>query len=214
MAQNSKGGVRIAATNLDQIDWEKGEGLVPSIIQGIDNGQVLMLGYMNREAIAATLETSNTTFFSRSKQRLWMKGETSGNRLIFIDGWMDCDRDTLLIRAQPVGPACHTGARTCFVDEMPQGAGFIGTLNRLVQQRHTEMPPSSYTTSLFESGKARIAQKVGEEGVELALARMKDDRAEIANEAADLLYHMLVLLADADMDLGDVTTVLAERHGA
>ena len=187
---------------------------MPSIIQDIDNGQVLMLGYMNREALAATLETGNTTFFSRSKQRLWMKGETSGNRLIFIDGWMDCDRDTLLIRAQPVGPACHTGARTCFVDEMPQGAGFIGTLNRLVQQRHTEMPPSSYTTSLFESGKARIAQKVGEEGVELALARMKDDRAEIANEAADLLYHMLVLLADADMDLGDVTTVLAERHDA
>ena len=214
MAQNSKGGVQIAATNLDQIDWEKGEGLVPSIIQDIDNGQVLMLGYMNREALAATLETGNTTFFSRSKQRLWMKGETSGNRLIFIDGWMDCDRDTLLILAQPDGPACHTGARTCFVDEMPQGAGFIGTLNRLVQQRHTELPEDSYTTSLFKLGKARIAQKVGEEGVELALARMKDDRAEIANEAADLLYHMLVLLADADMDLGDVTTVLAERHGA
>ncbi|MGC6498057.1 MAG: bifunctional phosphoribosyl-AMP cyclohydrolase/phosphoribosyl-ATP diphosphatase HisIE [Candidatus Puniceispirillaceae bacterium] len=214
MAQNSKGGVQIVATNLDQIDWEKGEGLVPAIIQDIDNGQVLMLGYMNRDALAATLETGNTTFFSRSKQRLWMKGETTGNRLIFIDGWIDCDRDTLLLRAQPVGPACHTGDRTCFVDEMPQGAGFIGTLNRLVHQRHTEMPAGSYTTSLFESGKARIAQKVGEEGVELALARMKDDRAEIANEAADLLYHMLVLLADADMDLGDVTKVLAKRHSA
>tara|TARA_B100001093_G_scaffold507826_1_gene568985 strand:+ start:519 stop:1163 length:645 start_codon:yes stop_codon:yes gene_type:complete len=214
MTQNSKGGVQIAPTNLDQIDWEKGESLVPSIIQDIDNGQVLMLGYMNREALAATLETGSTTFFSRSKKRLWMKGETSGNKLIFIDGWMDCDRDTLLIRVRPVGPACHTGAWTCFVDETPQGVGFLGTLNRLVQQRHLEMPAESYTTSLFESGKARIAQKVGEEGVELALARMKDDRAEIANEAADLLYHMLILLADADVDLGEVTTVLAERHNA
>ena len=199
---------------ISKADWGKGNGLLPAIVQNPSNGQVLMLGYMNAAALEATIEEGNVTFFSRSKQRLWMKGETSGNRLIFVDGWMDCDRDTLLIRAQPVGPACHTGARTCFVDEMPQGAGFIGTLNRLVQQRQTEMPAGSYTTSLFDSGKARIAQKVGEEGVELALARMKDDRAEIANEAADLLYHMLVLLADADMDLGDVTTVLAERHGA
>ena len=214
MAGTGSGGTPLTAQAIERIDWDKGNGLVPAIIQNVDDGQVLMLGYMNREALAATLETGNTTFFSRSKQRLWMKGETSGNRLIFIDGWMDCDRDTLLIRAQPVGPACHTGARTCFVDEMPQGAGFLGTLNRLVQQRHTDMPVGSYTTSLFESGKARIAQKVGEEGVELALAGMKDDRAEIANEAADLLYHMLVLLADADMDLGNVTAVLAERHGA
>lgn len=198
----------------DRIDWQKGDGLVPAVIQNADDDQVLMLGYMNRNALAATLESGNVTFYSRSKDRLWMKGESSGNKLVFIDGAMDCDGDTLLVRVRPVGPACHTGARTCFGDSLPQGARFLAVLDKLVRDRRTEMPEGSYTTSLFDAGKARIAQKVGEEGVELALARMKDDPAEIANEAADLIYHILVLLADSDMQLDDAIKILADRHKA
>ncbi|HBD51975.1 MAG TPA: bifunctional phosphoribosyl-AMP cyclohydrolase/phosphoribosyl-ATP diphosphatase [Alphaproteobacteria bacterium] len=198
----------------DRIDWKKGDGLVPAIVQNAEDGQVLMLGYMNHDALMATLESGYVTFYSRSKKRLWMKGESSGNRLAFVDGAMDCDGDTLLVRVRPAGPACHTGARTCFGDSLPQGAGFLAALDELVRDRRAEMPEGSYTTSLFDAGKARIAQKVGEEGVELALARMKDDPAEIANEAADLMYHMLVLLADCDMQLDDVITILADRHKA
>jgi phosphoribosyl-ATP pyrophosphohydrolase/phosphoribosyl-AMP cyclohydrolase len=198
----------------DRIDWKKGDGLVPAIVQNAEDGQVLMLGYMNHDALMATLESGYVTFYSRSKKRLWMKGESSGNRLAFVDGAMDCDGDTLLVGVRPAGPACHTGARTCFGDSLPKGAGFLAALDELVRDRRAEMPEGSYTTSLFDAGKARIAQKVGEEGVELALARMKDDRAEIANEAADLVYHMLVLLADCDMQLGDVITILADRHKA
>lgn len=194
-------------------DWDKGDGLLPAIIQDVRTGQILMLGYMNREAAEATLDSGRVTFFSRSKQRLWTKGETSGNRLGFVSAALDCDRDTILVQAVPAGPACHTGARTCFTDDLPQGAGFLGHLDGLIQQRRAEMPEESYTTSLFKAGKARVAQKVGEEGVELALARMKDDRAEMANEAADLLYHLMVLLADADMSLADALTVLRSRHG-
>lgn len=194
-------------------DWDKGDGLLPAIIQDVRTGQILMLGYMNREAAEATLDSGRVTFFSRSKQRLWTKGETSGNRLGFVSAALDCDRDTILVQAVPAGPACHTGARTCFTDDLPQGAGFLGHLDGLIQQRRAEMPEESYTTSLFKAGKARVAQKVGEEGVELALARMKDDRVEMANEAADLLYHLMVLLADADMSLADALTVLRSRHG-
>lgn len=194
-------------------DWDKGDGLLPAIIQDSRTSQILMLGYMNREAAQATLDTGHVTFFSRSKQRLWTKGETSGNTLGFVSAALDCDRDTILVQAVPAGPACHTGARTCFGDELPQGAGFLAQLDSLIHERRAQMPEGSYTTSLFEAGKARMAQKVGEEGVELALARMKDDRDEMANEAADLLYHLMVLLADADMALEDAVTVLRSRHG-
>jgi len=194
-------------------DWDKGDGLIPAIIQDAATGQVLMLGYMNRDAADATVEKGLVTFFSRSKQRLWTKGETSGNHLAFVRASLDCDRDTILIEAVPAGPACHTGARTCFTDDLPASAGFLAHLDRVIAERRAQMPEGSYTTSLFESGKARVAQKVGEEGVELALARMKDDRSEIADEAADLLYHMLVLLADSDMSLADAITVLKRRHG-
>ena len=194
-------------------DWNKGDGLIPAIIQDAATGQVLMLGYMNRDAADATVATGLVTFFSRSKQRLWTKGETSGNHLAFVRGSLDCDRDTILIEAVPTGPACHTGARTCFTDDVPASAGFLAHLDRLIAERRDQMPEGSYTTSLFASGKARIAQKVGEEGVELALARMKDDKAEIADEAADLLYHLLVLLADSDMSLADAVAVLKKRHG-
>lgn len=194
-------------------DWEKGGGLLPAIIQHARTGQVLMLGYMNEDAAAKTVETGKVTFYSRSKQRLWTKGETSGNHLVYCEAAMDCDRDTILVQALPAGPACHTGSRTCFTDTLPAHAGFLAYLDELVAQRRVDMPAGSYTTSLFAEGASRIAQKVGEEGVELALARMKDDRGEIANEAADLLYHMLVLLADADMSLDDALDVLRHRHG-
>ena len=197
----------------DSADWDKGAGLLPAIIQDAATGQVLMLGYMNREAAEVTVSSGKVTFFSRSKQRLWTKGETSGNALLLVSVAIDCDLDTILVQANPVGPACHTGARTCFGDGLPAGAGFLAHLDMLVQSRKAEMPEGSYTTSLFSEGKSRVAQKVGEEGVELALARMKDDHAEIANEAADLLFHMMVLLADAGLSLDDALDVLKKRHG-
>jgi phosphoribosyl-ATP pyrophosphohydrolase/phosphoribosyl-AMP cyclohydrolase len=201
-----------SAPDWRRADWEKSGGLLPAIIQHARTGQVLMLGYMNEDAAARTVETGRVTFYSRSKQRLWAKGETSGNHLVFCEAAIDCDRDTILVQALPAGPACHTGSRTCFTDTLPANVGFLAYLDDLVNQRRTDMPEASYTTSLFAEGASRIAQKVGEEGVELALARMKDDRAEIANEAADLLYHMLVLLADADMSLDDALDVLRHRH--
>jgi phosphoribosyl-ATP pyrophosphohydrolase/phosphoribosyl-AMP cyclohydrolase len=193
-------------------DWDKGGGILPAVVQDARTGQVLMLGYMNEDAALKTVESGLVTFFSRSKARLWTKGETSGNHLVYCGARLDCDRDTILVQALPAGPACHTGARTCFGDDLPSNAGFLAYLDQLVSQRRAEMPAGSYTTSLFSEGAARIAQKVGEEGVELALARMKDDRSEIANEAADLLYHILVLLADADMSLDDAIGILRQRH--
>jgi phosphoribosyl-ATP pyrophosphohydrolase/phosphoribosyl-AMP cyclohydrolase len=198
--------------NLDKIDWNKGQGLVPAIVQNIDNGQILMLAYMDRAALAQTISSKKVTFFSRSKNRLWTKGETSGNWLDFISGEMDCDADTLLIQARPQGPSCHTGSMTCFNDQTPNNIGFLDQLTILIAERHKTMPEGSYTTSLFNEGKARIAQKVGEEGVELALARMKDDNTELANEAADLLFHMMVLLEDAGLSLTDAISVLQDRH--
>ncbi|MDA8797791.1 bifunctional phosphoribosyl-AMP cyclohydrolase/phosphoribosyl-ATP diphosphatase HisIE [Alphaproteobacteria bacterium] len=198
--------------NLDKIDWDKGDGLVPAIVQNIDNEQILMLAYMDRAALAQTISSKKVTFFSRSKNRLWTKGETSGNWLDYVSGEMDCDADTILIQARPQGPSCHTGSVTCFNDRTPSNIGFLDQLGRLIAERHKTMPKGSYTTSLFTEGKARIAQKVGEEGVELALARMKDDSAEMANEAADLLFHMMVLLEDAGLSLADAITVLQDRH--
>ena len=198
--------------NLEKIDWDKGEGLVPAIVQNIDNGQVLMLAYMDSAALAQTISSKKVTFFSRSKNRLWTKGETSGNRLDFISSEMDCDADTLLIQARPQGPSCHTGSVTCFNDQTASNIGFLDQLATLISERHKTMPEGSYTTSLFAKGKALIAQKVGEEGVELALARMKDDRAEMTNEAADLLFHMMVLLEDAGLSLADAISVLQNRH--
>ena len=198
--------------NPDKIDWDKGGGLVPAIVQNSDNGQILMLAYMDRAALAQTITSKKVTFFSRSKNRLWTKGETSGNWLDYISGEMDCDADTLLIQARPQGPSCHTGSVTCFNDQRPSNIGFLDQLGRLIAERRKTMPEGSYTTSLFAEGKARIAQKVGEEGIELALARMKDDGAEMANEAADLLFHMMVLLEDTGLSLADAIKVLQDRH--
>jgi len=202
----------MAQIDIDAIDWTKGDGLVPAIIQDAASGQVLMLGYMDRTALDATLSSGKVTFFSRSKNRLWVKGETSEHWLDFVSAEMDCDNDALLVQASPQGPTCHTGTVSCFTDKKAPDIQFLGQLAALVADRHTARPTGSYTTSLFAAGKARIAQKVGEEGVELALARMKDDKAEMANEAADLLFHMLVLLQDADLQLDDVIAVLRTRH--
>ena len=198
--------------NSKNLKWEKGNGLLPAIIQDVSTGQVLMLGFMNADALVKTLDTKKVTFYSRSKDRLWTKGETSGNWLGFESAEMDCDADTILIQARPHGPTCHTGSWTCFNDHAPIRTGFLDELSSLIAARHLSMPENSYTTSLFRDGKARIAQKVGEEGVELALARMKNDREEIKNEAADLLFHVMVLLEDAGLALTDIVTVLQKRH--
>ena len=198
--------------NSENLAWEKGNGLLPAIIQDLNTGQVLMLGYMNANALAKTLDTKKVTFYSRSKDRLWTKGETSGNWLDFVSAEVDCDADTILIQAQPHGPVCHTGSQTCFNNHAASSIMFLDQLFALIAARHRNMPKNSYTTSLFSDGAARIAQKVGEEGVELALARMKNDPEEIKNEAADLLFHMMVLVEDAGLTLGDVVAVLQERH--
>jgi phosphoribosyl-ATP pyrophosphohydrolase/phosphoribosyl-AMP cyclohydrolase len=197
---------------INRAEWAKGDGLLPAIIQNPDTGAILMLGYMNKDAYEATIKGGQVTFFSRSKQRLWTKGETSGNTLDLVSVELDCDNDTLLIMARPNGPTCHTGTTTCFNDKNLPATLFLNQLQNLIVARHKDMPQGSYTTSLFTEGKARIAQKVGEEGVELALARMKDDSNEVTNEAADLLFHMMVLLQDAGLSLGDVIGVLQSRH--
>ena len=198
--------------NIDRVDWEKGDGLVPAVIQDVHNGHVLMLGYMNQAALSQTMDSGKVTFFSRSKKRLWTKGETSGNWIDYVKGEIDCDGDTILIQARPHGPVCHTGSVGCFNDIVPDNTQFLGQLGLLIAERHAAMPAGSYTTSLFNDGKARIAQKVGEEGVEVALARMKGDQTEIASETADLLFHIMVLLQDAGLTLGDVIEVLKKRH--
>lgn len=200
--------------DVKQLDWDKGNGLLPAIIQDSNNLRVLMLGYMNAESLAQTLETKRVTFFSRSKQALWVKGETSGNTLDFVSAEIDCDKDTILIRANPQGPACHTGSQTCFGDKQPSDILFLETLGDIIHTRNIDRPEGSYTTELFTEGKSRIAQKVGEEGVELALARMKDDKEEMVNEAADLLFHMMILLEDSGLSIKDVCAELSRRHNA
>ena len=194
---------------LEGLDWDKQQGLLPAILQDADTLQVLMLGYMDREALQRTLDTGRVTFFSRSRQRLWTKGESSGNVLELAALDVDCDGDTLLVLARPRGPTCHLGRPSCF-PEAP--ASVLAGLDRLVAQRERERPPGSYTTGLFESGVRRIAQKVGEEGVETALAAVAEDAQALAGEGADLLYHLLVLLRARGLSLADVEAVLRERH--
>ncbi|KGO99046.1 bifunctional phosphoribosyl-AMP cyclohydrolase/phosphoribosyl-ATP diphosphatase HisIE [Novilysobacter defluvii] len=194
---------------LEQLDWDKQQGLLPAIVQDADTLQVLMLGYMDRDALRTTRETGRVTFFSRSRQRLWTKGESSGNVLELVSLDVDCDGDTLLVQARPRGPTCHLGRPSCFPDAP---ADFLAGLDRLVARRERERPPGSYTTSLFESGTRRIAQKVGEEGVETALAAVAQDGQALAGEGADLLYHLLVLLHARGLSLADVEAVLRERH--
>ena len=201
-------------TDLPQLDWSKGDGLLPAIVQHAHTGEVLMLGYMNAEALEATQRTGRVTFFSRSKQRLWTKGESSGHVLELESIRADCDADTLLVTAIPHGPTCHTGTSSCFGETVRPPLGFLAELDALVAQRHAERPEGSYTTRLFEGGVRRIAQKVGEEGVETALAGVAQGDEELLGEAADLVFHLTVLLRSRGLSLADVVNLLAARHAA
>ena len=192
----------------ETLAWDKQGGLVPAIVQDADTQRVLMLGYMDRDALETTLASGRVTFFSRSRQRLWTKGETSGHALDLVWLEADCDRDTLLVQARPRGPTCHLGTSSCF---MQAPAAALAELENLIETRERERPPGSYTTTLFEAGIARIAQKVGEEGVEIALAAVTADDAALTGEAADLVYHLLVLLRARGLGFADVAKVLASR---
>ncbi|MEO8358947.1 MAG: bifunctional phosphoribosyl-AMP cyclohydrolase/phosphoribosyl-ATP diphosphatase HisIE [Vicinamibacteria bacterium] len=192
-----------------KLDWEKQGGLIPAIVQDAANGRVLMLGFMNRDALAATLTSRHVTFWSRSKNRLWTKGETSGHTLDLVGVEADCDSDALLIQATPNGPTCHLDRASCFPTAP---SNFLSDLDALISERFVSRPEGSYTTKLFEAGTKRIAQKVGEEGVETALAGVADDDAGLLGEAADLIYHLTVLLRARGLSLADVTETLKNRH--
>lgn len=201
--------------DIETLEWQKMDGLLPVIVQDAFDGRVLMQAYMNRAALEHTLKNGCVTFWSRSRQQLWTKGETSGNTLKLVEAHSDCDNDCLLIMAVPAGPTCHRNTDTCFDGEtttLPQLA-FLAGLERLIARRDLDRPEDSYTTRLFEAGIKRISQKVGEEGVETALAATSGDIEELVNESADLLYHLLVLLRASSLTLSDVTAVLQARHG-
>lgn len=198
--------------DFSRLDWAKSDGLLPAIVQHWLTGEVLMLGYMNAEALAQTQALGKVTFYSRSKQRLWMKGESSGHVLDVKSIRMDCDADTLLVLADPHGPTCHAGTSSCFGDTARPPLGFLAELDALVDKRKALLPEGSYTTRLFNSGTRRIAQKVGEEGVETALAAVAQGDDELLGEAADLIFHLTVLLRARGFGLADVTRVLVERH--
>ena len=203
-------------TDIGTLDWAKGDGLLPAIVQHWQSGEVLMLGYMNAAALAQTQASGQVTFYSRSRQRLWTKGESSGHVLALKSLRVDCDGDTLLLQAEPHGPTCHQGTSSCFGEraDVRPPLGFLAELDALVATRHAELPAGSYTTSLFEGGIRRMAQKVGEEGVETALAAVVQDDAELLGEAADLMFHLTVLLRARGLSLADVATLLARRHQA
>lgn len=196
----------------DSLDYTKSpDGLIPAIVQDATTRQVLMQGYMNADALMKTYDSGLVTFYSRSRQQLWTKGETSGNTLHFVSARTDCDRDSLLILARPTGPVCHTGAATCYGER--DTVGFMYALERTVQQRRDEGDPdSSYTAKLLSRGINKVAQKVGEEAVEVVIEAKDDNRDLFINEAADLLYHLTVLLAAKDVTLSEVEAVLQERH--
>lgn len=194
------------------LDWNKGDGLLPAVVQHWRSGAVLMQGWMNEAALRATLASGKVTFYSRSKQRLWTKGETSQHFLLLRGVLTDCDNDSLLLRAEPQGPTCHLGSESCFGGEAVQVPGFLGELDALVATRERERPEGSYTTRLFESGLRRIAQKVGEEGVETALAAVAQDEAALIGEAADLLFHLTVLLRARGLSLSAAIAELERRH--
>ncbi|PKF63604.1 bifunctional phosphoribosyl-AMP cyclohydrolase/phosphoribosyl-ATP diphosphatase [Psychromonas sp. psych-6C06] len=197
---------------LVSLDWEKVDNLMPVIVQNRTSGKVLMLGYVNQEALTATLESGKMTFFSRTKQRLWCKGEQSGNFLNVLEISADCDNDTLLAIVDPIGPTCHLGTESCFKGELHPALTFIADLEQVIAGRKGADPQSSYTASLYARGTKRISQKVGEEGVEVALAAMAKDMDELTCESADLLYHLTVLLQNEGLQLSDIAAKLQERH--
>lgn len=199
--------------DISQLDFEKSGGLIPAIIQDNKTQKVLMLGFMNGEAVEKTLESGKVTFFSRTKNRLWTKGEESGNFLNVVSLLVDCDNDTLLIKADPVGPVCHTGSDTCFDEKNEQeDVGFLSYLQDFIDRRKKEMPEGSYTTSLFEKGTRKITQKVGEEAVETIIGAMADDDENFLYEAGDLLYHLIVLLSHKGYRIEDIVRELKKRH--
>ena len=194
------------------LDWAKMAGLIPAVVQDAASGEVRMLGYMDRAALEATIADRLVTFNSRSRGVPWRKGETSGNLLDVVGIRMDCDRDALLILANPRGPTCHTGSDSCFGDDGAPGVGFIGSLERVIASRASADPATSYTAKLLAEGPARAAQKVGEEGVETALAGRCGDDAELTSEAADLVYHLTVLLKARGLAWTDIIAELKKRH--
>ena len=196
------------------LDWAKTDGLIPAIVQDVVDGTVLMLGYMNREALERTLTEGQVVFYSRSRQRLWQKGETSGNVLELVDISADCDADTLRILARPAGPTCHLGTRTCFAGDSERriAPGFLGRLEAVIHGRLEAGTEGSYVAELAARGRQRIAQKIGEEGVETALALSVGDPDALLDESADLLFHLLVALASEGLSLSDVIATLESRH--
>lgn len=202
------------AGQVDALDWDKADGLLPAIVQHAFDGRVLMQAFMNRDALQQTLATGRVTFWSRSRETLWTKGESSGNTLALEAVHADCDRDCLLVLARPDGPTCHRGTATCFDDaDSPAPAlAFLSVLEILIAERDDSRPENSYTTRLLEQGVRRIAQKVGEEGVETALAAAAGDDTELADETADLLYHLLVLLRARGIPLERILATLRQRH--
>jgi phosphoribosyl-AMP cyclohydrolase / phosphoribosyl-ATP pyrophosphohydrolase len=194
------------------IDFEKMNGIVPAIIQDDKTLKVLMLGFMNEEAYNKTVETGKVTFWSRTKQRLWTKGETSGNFLNVVSIKNDCDNDTLLIKVNPTGPVCHTGADTCWNETNANPIMFLVELQKFIEKRYQEQPEGSYTTSLFRDGLSRMTQKVGEEAVELVIESMKGDNDRLIYEASDMFYHLIVLLTSKGLSIEDIAKELIERH--
>jgi phosphoribosyl-ATP pyrophosphohydrolase/phosphoribosyl-AMP cyclohydrolase len=211
---SSTPGERITAANAATLDFGKSDNLLPAVVQHADSGAVLMVGYMNADALAETFKRGRVVFFSRSKQRLWMKGETSGHVLDLVEVRTDCDRDALLVTARPNGPVCHVGTATCFGDGAVSGGtlAFLSKLEGVIEKRIAENPEGSYTARLFAKGPTRIAQKVGEEGIEVALAAVAEGDDKVVSESADLLYHLLVLLKSRGVTLARVVAELESRH--
>jgi phosphoribosyl-ATP pyrophosphohydrolase/phosphoribosyl-AMP cyclohydrolase len=194
------------------LDFNKMNGLIPAIIQDDKTQKVLMLGFMNEEAYDKTLKTGKVTFWSRTKNALWTKGETSGNYLNVVSIKADCDNDTLLIKVNPDGPVCHTGTDTCWGEENDNPMAFLSELQRFIEKRHEEMPEGSYTTSLFQSGVGRMAQKVGEEAVESVIEAMAGNDERLIYEASDMIYHLMVLLTSKGLKIEDLAVELQKRH--
>ena len=203
--------MQLTKDTLSQVDFAKSE-LIPAIVQDARSGVILMQGFMNQDALAATFDKQKVTFYSRSKERLWTKGETSENYLEVVSVHTDCDYDSILVLANPLGPTCHLGTQSCFGDDAKPSLAFLAELEQVIVSRKDDDPSKSYTASLFSKDLSRSCQKVGEEGVEVALAAMKHDNDELTNESADLLYHLTVLLQRQGLSLADVVSCLQGRH--
>jgi phosphoribosyl-ATP pyrophosphohydrolase/phosphoribosyl-AMP cyclohydrolase len=197
--------------DINQINFEKLDGLIPVCIQDSQTLEILMIGFMNKQALEITIETGKVTFWSRTKNRLWVKGETSGNYLELLDIYLDCDDDSLLVSVKPIGPTCHKGYRSCFGDQKPHSLSIISQLVNTIEDRFRTAKAESYTSNLFAQGVKRIAQKVGEEGLEVALAAVSGEHTELKNEIADLIFHLLVLMQNFGIKPVDIANILENR---